>query len=560
MDVQDDLESLSLLQLRANATRAESTGSFGCTGKGNAANVLKCGLWGDPHLHCKFGQPCVGGTAYGPPVNYMGWYWLARSTDKSENGFALQAFMDAPPGPSSIIALAGRFGKTRFEMIKAPKSQWETWKIRGDPVPESTFPQSFQDGTYIKRLGTRIFHLTPDEADPASACIESPDHEISLKAAAYVWAGGGPSYPGGYPINLELEVDSSYDLDMSFGLCNQNPNPVAAADLLVSPEGQNHTCTIKRWTGTCDDPPPPPPIEPEPEEVCEEHHLNIAKGEEACADQKKHGDDMYQSCLFDWCTSGGMDSSSNGANLMNQISDPVPECQVNDKTCHHCKTCKTSVNVDLTNVGSNNLGGQGPGKGAEEIRYKHALSVNGQSVDIVLTAKTDFLLQDPKRNGVEGKIGRIAVTCGSSTDLEFKFEDSTTGEAVAVDNLALTFYDIDEGKKGRGREGVSVCGPDEVYTMSDTELVPSKTGDCYGYASGTKGSGKDNPTDPSDLSAEQLAKSVTYTFSGKSTLKWQAEAGGGCGGKIKQRAVMFAFVPAVACGTDEAEEGKCKGR
>jgi len=214
--------------------------------------------------------------------------------------------------------------------------------------------------------------------------------------------------------------------------------------------------------------------------------------------------------------------------------------------------------VDLTNVISNNLGGQGPDQGAEEIRYKNALSFDGKTVDIVLTAKDEYALGKAKDNGVEGKIGRVAVTCGSSTNFEFKFEDSTTGDAVPVDNVAVTFYDLDEGKKGRGKETVSMCSPDEVYTMSDTELVSSTTGDCHDFASSAAGTGKDNPKDPSDLSAEQLAKSVTYSFSGQSALSWKASVGSGCKGKIKQRVFMFAFVPAVACGTDESDEGKCK--
>lgn len=534
----DANEAFSMLQLKANASRTgtESSFAFGCTGKGKAAKVLKCGLWGDPHLHCRFNQACAPGKSYGPPINEVGWHGLARSLDGS---FELQGYMDKPPGPSSIIALAGKFGQTRFEMIKFKSEKknkynvhdwWEYWSVNGERVDPSK-PKTFDDGTFIKRVAERIYHLVSNEGDPAGACIESPDSKIALKAAAYMWSG---LLPASFPINLELQMDSVL-ADTNWGICNQQSTPLKEEELLVSKEGQDQTCKIRQMAGSCMNPPPPPPTEPTPDEVCEEKHLNIARGKKVCADEKDKSDDMFKSCLFDWCSSGGSDDSAKGAEEFDEIDDPMPECQINDKECHHCKACKTSVDVDLSTVTSNNLGGQGPKTGAEEIRYQKAIKLDGKTVDVVLTVDGEFSLDDSSRNGVSNQFGQLALTCGSSADFKFSFVDSQTGVPVEMDDMALTFYDLDQGKRGSGKESVSVCDPDEVFAMTNSELESSKAGSCHRYSATVKGTKKDNPTDPKDLSAEQLAKAVTYTFSGKNSVEWSASIGGGCKGKVKQR-------------------------
>merc|ERR1719223_1962822 len=106
-------------------------------------------------------------------------------------------------------------------------------------------------------------------------------------------------------------------------------------------------------------------------------------------------------------------------------------------------------------------------------------------------------------------------------------------------------------KKSRQQEKITACGAGEVYTTSDTELTHSQSGVCHSFTSTTKGTGKDNPSDASDITKTQAARSVTYEFHSRATISFSASVSGK--GK-NPRPILFSFEPQVACGASDAEK------
>merc|ERR1719337_536864 len=123
--------------------------------------------------------------------------------------------------------------------------------------------------------------------------------------------------------------------------------------------------------------------------------------------------------------------------------NPEATCIVNAASCKPCDICSESTSVDLSNVVQNNLGGLGPDTGAEEIRYKNAIDLNGRKVDVVLTAEGEYHTPKVSKNGYSGTgFGRFLMRAKSSTEHLISFVDAATGAPVGVKDLAITFYDL----------------------------------------------------------------------------------------------------------------------
>merc|ERR1712238_392315 len=102
--------------------------------------------------------------------------------------------------------------------------------------------------------------------------------------------------------------------------------------------------------------------------------------------------------------------------------------------------CTKSVTMNTRTLTQNNLGGAGPDTGAEELRYSKAANVNGQSVALVVTARGGYSAGKPSATGINGAFGSINVKCNTEVTLLFKAVDSETGDAVMLDNFALTWF------------------------------------------------------------------------------------------------------------------------
>merc|ERR1712137_755135 len=134
---------------------------------------------------------------------------------------------------------------------------------------------------------------------------------------------------------------------------------------------------------------------------------------------------------------------------------------------------------------------------------------------------------------------------GSVADVHFAFVDSLDGNPVSIPNLPMTVYDLDQGKKKRQAESITMCGADEAYVSSDSELKYRNVGGCIAHSSTRRGTGRDNPSDPMDITSEQFARAVTYQIRGKAGFDLKMKVGKG--GKAS-RNFMFTFEPVMACG------------
>lgn len=573
-------DSLSLLQLRSgyglvspqhksfsnsSSTQPQYTGhSFGCTGRETAVNVISCGLWGDPHQHKSFGDNGV------PNSDGTGWYWMAKSKDESFHAQAFyrqDAYKEKPEESFTTIShFAFKFGDQKVFLDRENINGRWIWKYfwNGEEKRYSDTPMELGSVYWVNKAAGQMANLGGQgTSNTANVVAEQAggDHE-RLSCFEYdkvsVWTSFQDWQPvsmGPYGQGAVIEVEGSIDyLDKEFGQCALRQQKVEPSDMIVTVEQNDKVCRDDGLSAhQCADPDPPRPA-PTKEELCEANDVDISHAEDLCADQQAHGGDIYEGCLFDVCASIDADAQLNavgGAALEAAIMNPEAKCTINAASCLPCNICSSSTSVDLSNVVQNNLGGIGPDSGAEEIRYKHAIDLDGKKVDVVLTAQDAYKTPKSSKNGYSGTgFGRFTMKTKTSTNFKFSLVDSATDAPVAVKDLALTFYDLDQAKKNKQQETVSACGAQEVYTTSDTELIHTASGTCHSFTSTTRGTGKDNPAKPDELTKTQAARSITYEFHARASISFSASISGF---SKSPRPILFSFVPQVACGASDAE-------
>jgi len=246
--------------------------------------------------------------------------------------------------------------------------------------------------------------------------------------------------------------------------------------------------------------------------------------------------------LFDYCVEGNKDvctayqlvegSSGRPICLTEQASDDCPKPT--------SVVCANSAKLDLTNVVQNDL--EQPGG---KLTFGEAGTINGKTVDVVVTAApgyTPFLGGD-STNGNVGEFGTINVACGTEADLTFTIVQTGTSTPESIEQATLTYYDLDEGKRAKGRMTVETCNQDETVLAENTELTQVVKGSCVAVTSSKKGSAADNPTNSMELDDIQRARTVTYSFSKLSSWKTSLSIANGAGG----RSFLFSMRPAEAC-------------
>lgn len=575
-------DSISLLQLKAkpvelkaqqvstldyNSSSTLSGHAFGCTGRSRAEDHISCGLWGDVHQHMLYGG---GG---GADVDGTGWFWLAKSKDDSfqAHAFYRQLTPDVSgrhgSGWTAMTHFAFKFGENRVILNRDRQDNWGWWRwqyiINGEQQDPGNTPMEIgplywingQKGMPVSgsAKGDRKDHIHANEMGHSwrLSCFESGKVSIWTNLQSYAEYKLGPFME---PAAFEVEGARDF-LDESFGQCAGLRQKVAPQDMLVTTEQNQQICRDNKLTyDQCEHPPPPSPP-PTKEEMCQRNNVEFSHAEDLCADQQAHSSDIYEGCLYDVCASIDADAqllAVGGAELESALMNPQAKCTLHPDSCLPCKICTSSTKVDLSNVVQNNLGGLGPDGGAEEIRYKNAIDLDGRMLDVVLTAVDEYRTPKAEKNGKTGAgFGSLTLATKSSTNFKFSFVDATTGEAATVKDLALTFYDLDQGKNDKQQEIVTACNAGEVYTTSDTELEVSTSGSCRSFSSSERGSGKDNPQQPNELTKTQAARSVTFEFHARASISFGAAVGEW--GK-NARPVLFSFEPQVACGASDAEQ------
>jgi hypothetical protein len=139
--------------------------------------------------------------------------------------------------------------------------------------------------------------------------------------------------------------------------------------------------------------------------------------------------------------------------------------------------------------------------------------------------------------------GALSQKSGKSNEFEFSFVDSTSGEAVTIEQISLTLFDLDEGKSGKSRTTLTACGAANAVLTSNTELTLENEDDCLSIASSQHGSATNNPQSPTQITQDQGSRSVELQFSAVSSFKITIAMAKGSG----HRNTLFSLSPSLSC-------------
>jgi hypothetical protein len=560
-------DGLSLLQLRAHQNSSQQPvvyrgHAFGCEKGTRAENLISCGLYGDVHQHKAYQSALRGKN---PDINGQGWQWIAKSKDDS---FQMQGFWHMPAHYSTLSHIAIKMGDHKvfldrvYSNVGGKHWAWRhVWDGENEIAGSST-PVTKDDAYWMnyERVHNRQQQGGAGTNSMVAGLTSYPyglscfQYKTDVAMWTSYWGWSNPDNgPYAHPVTIEVEGSAEF-LDSEFGACARNVQKVSPEDMLVTKDQNDRVCRDNKISPEqCEHPVvPPPPLTKE--QQCEENGVEFAHAEELCEDQKAHGEDYFEGCTYDVCASADEQAQLNavgGTELDAAMNNPEATCINNPELCLPCSICSQATSVDLSNVMQNNLGGLGPDEGDEEIRYKNAIDVNGKKVDVVLTAENTYSTPKSSINGVTiGGFGRFTMKAKTSTKFKFSFLDAETNEPVAIPDLALTFYDMDQGRNGKQQESVKACGAQEAFVTSDTELELKSEGVCHTLTSTERGTGKDNPERPDELTKVQAARSVTFEFHKRASISFEASISRS--GK-SPRPFLFSFFPQVACGASDAE-------
>jgi hypothetical protein len=456
-----------------------------------------------------------------------------------------------------------RFGENVFEFLRNTNcaemgggSIEPVIIINGERVRYSQLPMTMDDGTFVgaHRQDFMVWGI----------CIDSADGRYVASIGYSSWACAAVRTSSNWIMDLWVPAEeASLDDGTVCGQHAPDRHPSVLTDGIEKVDLDSHAsmfsmdshkslCDSCDWGnyGPCEMPPPPPPPPPDSQVACEENKCPYDQAQELCASLESH-DISYENCLHDVCMSCEdnemMAAAAEEMVAAEELENPGPCCVDKGSNCGLPEdTCSVSAKMNMFKLVQNNLGGQGPDEGAEEIRFGQAAAINGQLVDLVIKQSGgNYKTDKPGENGktTNGAFGQLNLKSNHDVDLEFSFEDSTSGDEVTVDDFSISFYDIDEGKKGKSRTTLTACSADNVVVTTSSELTLDRTANCYKISSSTHGKAADNPTSASTLSSLQASRSATFVFSNANKVHINYKIAKGFGG----RNVFFLVEPTLPC-------------
>jgi len=175
--------------------------------------------------------------------------------------------------------------------------------------------------------------------------------------------------------------------------------------------------------------------------------------------------------------------------------------------------------------------------------------VGDKVIDLVVKGVGGDYKGKGTKNGKKGQFGVTNMKAGHNVELEFTFVDSD-GAAVVLDSLALSFYDLDEGKKGKSRSTLTACKATNAILTTNTELTLQRPDNCFEVSSSQHGTKANNPTAPGSLTQEQGGRSVTFVYSGVSSVTVTMAVSKGFG----FRNTYWSLEPSLPCLAGEASD------
>jgi len=544
-------DGLSLLQMKAH--KANATGASAVEGSPYAnglwrhggcrtqlGEIATCGWDSDMHMRGRFNAP------WEPDFHQVGLVAGASTTDNSVTMQVFQCPWNAG-NAASTAGIALQMGDHLFEFLRDPSCQENIYvKLDGELLDQGSLPRTLDDGLFIEG-GNRDSGMCIDSADGRSSAavryrMNNRNNCDNMRMQAW------------YDLDLKIPADVAVTGDES--ACGDTSwtgtvrkIDLAAQESMFSQASHDHLCQHCEWggRGPCERPPPVPPPPPS-QQSCEEKGCSYETAQQLCSSLQSH-DTAFEDCLTDICASCG-DGNDPMAIAENDIEneeamEPGPCCVDASNECGlPSATCSNAVKMNIFNQVTNNLGGMGPDDGAEEIRFGNAAAVNGQVLDLVIKQTGGhYKTKKPSANGKHGVFGVINLKHNQDIDLEFSFQDASSGENVVLETVAITFYDIDEGKKGQSRTTLTACGAENALITTNTELTVKTIANCFAVSSSVHGTASDNPTSPSSLTAVQAARTATFVFNNVGTASVNYAIAKGFGA----RNVFFLVEPTVAC-------------
>jgi len=519
---------------------AQEETNFGCSGALRAQSTVQCSFWGEPHITSLFTMTDIKDL----DVMYKsGHFRLAAARDGS---WEIQVFNCG----AYASAVAARFGKTIFESYIDSNEQIK-YLVNGNPVNSlpSQIGEFFLDSTHRSmrtdewdfRHGHSGFHSAP--AHHPGTCMDDPGGQVYMDVAQDL---------GLKNLNLRIQAASDAVTTLatdSYSLCNVHPAGEDAAgwqwrwsdwpmrmipsemSLFTIGNKMCEGCNALKWVSGeenhhgnhapaaqnhCNAQQIKDAGDVVSEVVCRNNGITMDAANDACLHLSEN-EQFFKDCMIDYCASGGQIIAAQEAESEEALENPQPVC-VSGEECDAASDCcnalKDESMLTLDNVVKNEICNGG------EVRYASALIQNGQVIDMVVKPVGDFActgkLDESKYGARNAQIGVLSVNSGTEQAFEFSFVEHDTSNPVVPQSLMMSFLDLDQGKKGKQRESVEVCGAADAITTDDTELDVSVNGDCVKAMSTIAGTGKDNPDILEEMSQAQRARTIAYKITGSS--------------------------------------------
>jgi len=185
--------------------------------------------------------------------------------------------------------------------------------------------------------------------------------------------------------------------------------------------------------------------------------------------------------------------------------------------------------ISINKIGYSNLAGKGPSvlsphgllfKGVKNVTDEKSM-LGYKSIDMLITnTEGRYMPQVSERNGLgNGGFGSINFEGGKTANFSFSFKSSN--EAMPLENLVLTFFDVDRTPAGGSKDTFIVKGMTRGYLSDNSKFeVEEMGGGYYGFTgSFNEDASMKLPSDPFHLTPEQQARSFAVEFQTASVIE-----------------------------------------
>eukprot|EP00971_Amphidinium_carterae_P335011 6470641-Amphidinium_carterae.1 len=201
------------------------------------------------------------------------------------------------------------------------------------------------------------------------------------------------------------------------------------------------------------------------------------------------------------------------------------------------KNCMKAAEMTALNFGEmeyNNLGGFGPSVGGPRaIRYSKVTKVDDMDVDLILkNTAGEYRPSDPARNGARNGFAMINIESGMDANFSFSFVKHGGMEPVNVQDIALTFHDIDRAPDHGPATSILGKGFKRAYLSENTQFFEMEElgGKWYSFNNRVKDdrfARKSFPPSPLRLTEEQQSRSVSMEWPQATTVSVGVQMDGG---------------------------------